>query len=323
MPNLQPKNARVFRLSTGSCSGFVSARSPRDLSARLTHLCAVVTMLSGVLLARPLVAAESSAGTARPLQTESAASGGPLPSAISAVSGSVPPADEAQRDDAGAAAVQSSTGNGPPHGAPPTNVDDADAEPTPVGSPPPIHGAARNWKAPDGASKDGEAGAATAEDQDEPPPDLHRHLAAGAQVFAVADKVIVGAQLRFGAGWVWFHTEASPVWLLERSEQFDGSFLGNQFGGYFALSPWNTEALEVHLGLGCDAYWLWGIHADKWELALGARGSVHWWPAQQFGLMATLRTYPVSTQGLELGVDRGGAATVPVLGSIGIEWRPR
>jgi hypothetical protein len=153
-------------------------------------------------------------------------------------------------------------------------------------------------------------------------PSLHRHLALGAQWFFVQDKSLFGPILRGGYEWFWVHTESSFLTAKE-SPTFSGGILGNQFGIYAAVSPLNTDRAEFHLALGGDFYWLYRIHGDLWEAALSARASGHFWFSRQLGAFATVRAYPASSGGLELGTDREGEGGMPILLSIGLEWRPQ
>jgi hypothetical protein len=189
------------------------------------------------------------------------------------------------------------------------------AEPAPQGSPPPMHVSDPDWYAPDkddGASEDAE-----------PPPDLHRNLGLGAQWFLIQDKIMPGLAVRGGKQWIWGHFETSFLFATESSPALDGSALGSQFGLYAAISPLNVERGEIHLGLGPDLYWLWGIHGDQWEIALSTRVSGHFWITRQLGTFASARFYPLSSNGLELGTTREGDAGIPVLFTLGLEWRPR
>lgn len=156
-----------------------------------------------------------------------------------------------------------------------------------------------------------------------PLPSLHRNLALGAEWFLIQDKIMPGLELRGGKGWIWGHFETSFLFSTESSPALDSSAMGNQFGLYAGLSPLNVERAEIHLGLGMDMYWLWGIHADQWELALSTRVSGHYWFTRQLGAFASARLYPASTDGLELGTTRDGDAGIPVLFALGLEWRPK
>jgi hypothetical protein len=187
-------------------------------------------------------------------------------------------------------------------------------EPAPEGRPPPLRVSDPDWY--DTEQDDG------AEEPDSLP-NLHRNLGLGAQWFFVQDKIMPGLELRGGKDWIWGHFETSFLFSTESSPVLDSSALGNQFGLYASLSPLNSERVEVHLGLGMDVYWLWGIHGDQGEIALSTRASGHYWFSRQFGAFASARWYPVSSDGLELGTTREGDAGIPVLFALGLEWRPR
>jgi hypothetical protein len=162
-----------------------------------------------------------------------------------------------------------------------------------------------------------------AEEDAEALPDLHRNLGLGAQWFFVQDKIMPGLAFRGGHKWLWVHAETSFLFATESSPALDGAALGNQFGAYLAISPLNIERAEVHLGIGGDFYWLWGIHGDQWEVAFSTRLTGHYWLTRQLGAFASARAYPASTRGLELGTTRGDESGLPVLFTLGMEWRPR
>lgn len=140
----------------------------------------------------------------------------------------------------------------------------------------------------------------------------------GAQWFWVEGKAMPGLTLRAGKGLWWATFETSLVWLTER-DPGRSSFLGSQLGGFFSVRPLHTRRLELDAGLGVDAYPLWNIHGDEWQVALALRGSGHFRITRNVGLFATARVYPIATRGLELGVRRDGSTGLPVLFSTGIE----
>lgn len=143
----------------------------------------------------------------------------------------------------------------------------------------------------------------------------------GAHVLLASGKVIPGVTLRGGSGWFFGAFEASFLFLNDVPPQ-RSAFLGNQLGGYFMLRPFARGRFELEAGLGVDAYPLWGIHGDEWQVALSTRAAAHARLYREFGAFVTARAYPVATSGLELGVHRNGSSGLPVMFGAGLEWWP-
>jgi hypothetical protein len=137
----------------------------------------------------------------------------------------------------------------------------------------------------------------------------------------VAGKYMPGLALALRGGRVGFTVETSFVGLTRSAPAAASSFLGNQFGLTISYAVLRTERLELALGAGFDAYWLWNLHGDAGEWALATRAEAHYWHRPGRGLYVHARAYPVSTASLELGSTRDGERGVPVLFTTGIEWR--
>jgi len=146
-------------------------------------------------------------------------------------------------------------------------------------------------------------------------------FALGVQWFGLSGKIMPGIVLRFGEGLVWGAIEFSPIWLSQSSERFDGSFLGNQWGFHVELVPLRTRYVELMGGAGFEVYHLWGIHGDEALLGLALRLGALFRVTSELALTTTLRGYPIHSGGLGLGEARDGQRSVPLLGSLGAEWR--
>lgn len=144
---------------------------------------------------------------------------------------------------------------------------------------------------------------------------------AGLHHLFAAGKLMPGVTLRGGKGWFWGALEGSFVFLI-RPPPERSAFLGNQLGGYFMLRPFARRGFELEGGLGVDAYPLWGIHGDEWEVAFSVRLAAHARLYREVGVFATARAYPLATNGLELGVHRNEERGLPVLFGAGLEWWP-
>jgi hypothetical protein len=140
-------------------------------------------------------------------------------------------------------------------------------------------------------------------------------------VFNPRGKVMSGPVLRIGENLFWVAIEFSPIWLVEDSPDFDRSFLGNQWGFHVELAPIRTPRFELLGGAGLDVYHLWGIHGDEGLFAFTLKLHAQYRMTDRASMFATLRGYPLSSDGLELGRDRRGDMLVPILGSLGVEWR--
>jgi hypothetical protein len=55
-------------------------------------------------------------------------------------------------------------------------------------------------------------------------------------------------------------------------------------------------------------------------VAFAVRVAAHGWITSRLGLFGTVRAYPVSTDGLELGTKRDGSSGLPLLFGAGLEW---
>jgi hypothetical protein len=183
-------------------------------------------------------------------------------------------------------------------------------------TPTPAAASEPSWDSRDGAEPE------PVEAPAETPPELHRNLALGAQWFLVEGKLMLGPTLRGGHRWFWVHAETSFVFVTKAADAFGGGLLGSELGIAAALSPIHTEQVELMLGLGGDFYWLYGLHGDLWEAALSTRASGHFWLSRSIGVFGALRVYPAASRGLELGTRRSGEAGMPLLLSLGLEWRP-
>lgn len=193
------------------------------------------------------------------------------------------------------------------------------AEPAPAGAPPEVTPADTGWREPtdeppaaSGGELEAEPGAAQVWSPD---------VGLGGQVFGVDGKAMAGLSLRVGDGLFWGELEFTPIWLSKRSPDFDGSFLGNQWGFYFSLAPLRTRFVEGLVGVGLDLFHLWGIHSDELFAALSFKAGVHVRPAASVSIFATARSYALHSEGVELGTYRNGERTIPVVGTVGTEWR--
>ena len=185
---------------------------------------------------------------------------------------------------------------------------------SPASAPPPVVAADPNWYRRDSLDND------QAEPHDREPEDTV-DVGLGFQLFNPRGKVMTGPTLRVGKNLVWFAIEFSPIWLIEESPDFADSFLGNQSGFHLELAPLRTPHFELLAGAGLDVYHLWGIHGDEALFALTLKVHAQFRINQSASVFATLRGYPLSSNGLELGRDRRGDMIAPVLGSVGFEWR--
>lgn len=145
----------------------------------------------------------------------------------------------------------------------------------------------------------------------------------GLQWWLVRDKAILGPVMRIGGRWISGHMEFSPIRLLDKSPYLESKWLGSIFGLYFTVSPVKTKRVEAHLGLGPELHWLFGIHSEEVNGALGARASLHWWFDKNVAVFGTFRTYLAPSAGLELGATRRGVRNLPVMFSIGVEMGDR
>jgi hypothetical protein len=161
-------------------------------------------------------------------------------------------------------------------------------------------------------------------EDESPDPDLDATSSSGSlgvhHLFA-AGKLTPGVTLRGGSGWFWGAFEGSFVFLVKPPPE-RSAFLGNQLGGYFMLRPFARSGFELEGGVGVDAYPLWGIHGDEWQVALAARLAAHARVHRNAGAFVTARAYPIATNGLELGVHRNGDRGLPVMFGAGVEWWP-
>lgn len=160
---------------------------------------------------------------------------------------------------------------------------------------------------------------ATDSDTASPPPRRASEAAFGAHWFWVEGKAMPGVTLRAGRGLWWAAFETSLIWLTQPDPNHS-SFLGSQLGGFVLVNPVRTSRIELMAGLGVDAFPLWNIHGDEWQVAMAVRASGHFRISSNFGVFATARAYPLSTRGLELGVRRDHSTAWPVLFGTGVEW---
>jgi len=183
----------------------------------------------------------------------------------------------------------------------------------PAGPPPDLTAADASWHEPSDES--------SAASEAEGAPSWSPDVGLGAQVFGVSGKAMVGLSLRVGDELFWGELEFTPIWLTKASTDFDGSFLGNQWGFYFSLAPLRTRFVEGLVGVGLDLFHLWGIHSDEAFTALSFKGAVHARPTESISIFATVRSYALHSGGVELGTYRNGERTVPLVGTLGSEWR--
>src|SRR5690606_17292648 len=215
----------------------------------------------------------------------------------------------AQHGPAGEDADPAAEGSGEPDGP-----GSAPTAPEPAGAPPALLGADPDWhKAP--VEDTG------VQEPTRPPPQSTITLGLGAQVFGVQGKAMSGVVLRFGDAWFWVDLEFSPLWLTTQSPDWDGSFLGNHWGVAVSLAPLRTRRFELLGGFGLDVYHLWGIHGDIASLALALKLMAHFRATEQASVFASVRGYPLSSDDLELGVNRQGERGILLLGALGVEWR--
>jgi hypothetical protein len=141
------------------------------------------------------------------------------------------------------------------------------------------------------------------------------------QWFWLQGKAMPGFELAVGRGLVEADLELSFIGLTRGSRQLEGGFVGNQLGAYLMLTPLRERYCDVSAGLGVDAYFLWGIHPDAREAAFAPRVVARFWPLQDLALTASVRTYLLQSDGLELGTARDGSEAARVLISTGVTWR--
>jgi hypothetical protein len=115
--------------------------------------------------------------------------------------------------------------------------------------------------------------------------------------------------------------EANLRWTSEPTDAVDATFLGVQWGLYLEGAPVSTERFELNLGLGADIHTMFNIHSDFVEVALSTTASGTFWFTRELGAIVGLRAYPLASSGLELGTDRSGARTIPILATVGLKWR--
>ena len=193
----------------------------------------------------------------------------------------------------------------------------------PAGPPPQVDAADAAWhERPDEGAAEVEADAGAGAGADGEGARAWRpDVGLGAQVFGVSGKAMTGLSLRVGDELFWGELEFSPIWLTQTSSDFDGSFLGNQWGFYFSLAPLRTRFVEGLLGVGLDVFHLWGIHSDESFSALAFKAGVHVRPTRSTSVFATVRSYALHSSGLEMGTYRDRDRTVPAVGTLGVEWR--
>ncbi len=133
----------------------------------------------------------------------------------------------------------------------------------------------------------------------------------GVQHAWLAEQLAPGFVAAFGYSRFWLDLETAAVFTLLSAPEIDGNYLGQRFGLGAAYAPLDGDRFRVRLGVGGDAYALWGIHAEEWKVALALRADVTFWATKHFGVELGARGYPLSSDGL--GVERGPG---------GIEWLP-
>ena len=152
---------------------------------------------------------------------------------------------------------------------------------------------------------------------------IHVATSLGLQWAWASDKYMPGLALGLRGQSLGLILESGLVGLLQPAPGTAQTFLGNSFGAALTYAALRTSHLELSLGLGCDVYYLWNLHPDKYEIALAARAEAHYWFAGGPGVYLGARAYPVASRGLELGTTRAGGGSLPVLFTTGIEWRTR
>lgn len=196
-----------------------------------------------------------------------------------------------------------------------------DEPPIPGGEPPAVAASAPGWEEQDRPASDfasnGDALSSAAPRARRPR--VRSWL--GAQNLFVEDKVMPGLTWRVGYRVVWLDLEGSFVWLTRESPTLGTSFLGNHIGAHVMLAPLRVGGVLLRAGLGGDFYPLWNVHGDEWQAALTLRASAHVPLTKRVNVFGTARAYLVESDGVELGVDRQGGSRMPVLFSLGLEWR--
>lgn len=141
----------------------------------------------------------------------------------------------------------------------------------------------------------------------------------GAQLFLARDKFMPGVLIQGSTSAFYVSLEGSLIWLTRGSRDFDGRFLGNQFSATVGVNLFPRSRFETIIGAGPEGYWLWGIYSGAREFALSLRAEVHYWFRPNAAVFVGVRGYPLATEGLELGKNRDGTHTLPLLFSFGIE----
>lgn len=122
-----------------------------------------------------------------------------------------------------------------------------------------------------------------------------------------------GVHLDFG---LIYTTEDDPSGVL------DGSWVGS----LLSIHPMGripvSSTIDVRAGTGLDFFFLWGVNWGEWQLGVPAVLEVDVELARPLVWYAQSRIYLLQTDGLEVGVDRAGEATAPVLLTTGLggEW---
>jgi len=157
----------------------------------------------------------------------------------------------------------------------------------------------------------------------EPAQDSGLAARSGLQWLLASGKAMPGIFGSAGGRWVLVGMEAGLIWTTQPVPNDPTRFLGSQLALFVLGMPYASPWFDLALGSGVDAYPLWGINLDTWEVALSLRAHANLWITRKFGLFVHARAYPLQTAGLELGTARDEREGSPVLFGIGVTVRTR
>ncbi len=139
----------------------------------------------------------------------------------------------------------------------------------------------------------------------------HWDFTLGLQYAWLKDQLAIGLVGAFGQDGFWLDLETAPVFTLKSAPELDGNYLGQRWGLAVFYAPLDTREWRARIGLGGDAYALWGINSEEWKGALALRADVTYWPTKHFGVELGVRGYPFSSDGLSVERGPGGAEWLP------------